>query len=75
MVRRLVFMQVCIAQGKLAADELIRSLEAGSDALMPGEITAVPGLRLVHGLAPAQGLVLAEVHYPPEVTGLREELD
>jgi tRNA pseudouridine38-40 synthase len=51
MVRRLVFMQVCIAQGKLAADELIRSLEAGSDALMPGEITAVPGLRLVHGLA------------------------
>jgi tRNA pseudouridine38-40 synthase len=72
MVRRLVFMQVALAQGKLSVEELVRSLETGV------EITrqAKPGVKvdkLVHGLAPAQGLVLVEVSYPPEAVSLDED--
>jgi tRNA pseudouridine38-40 synthase len=50
MVRRLVNTQVMIAQGKLTGDTILASLA--------GETR-----RMVQGLAPAQGLVLAEVIY------------
>jgi tRNA pseudouridine38-40 synthase len=49
MVRRLVFVQIQIGQGKLELDELVQALQTGS-------------LRLT-GLAPAQGLVLVKVSY------------
>ena len=75
MARRLVFMQVMIAKGKLPADELQRTLETGFEASLPGEASVGQSSRLVHGLAPAQGLILAEVHYPPETTELREDLE
>ena len=55
MVRRLVFVQVAVAQGKVSAGTVARSLvgqaPAGNDRL--------PG-----GLAPAHGLTLVEVAYP-----------
>ena len=55
MVRRLVFVQVAVAQGKVSAETVARSLAgkalAGNDRL--------PG-----GLAPAHGLTLIEVAYP-----------
>lgn len=61
MVRRLVHMQVMIAQGRLAPQAFDKALEASSREL--------PKMPLVHGLAPAQGLILAEVHYPPKALG------
>jgi tRNA pseudouridine38-40 synthase len=73
MVRRMVFMQVAIAQGNLGMEELIRALSTGKDFTdQVGEAT-VPSDRLVHGLAPAQGLILAEVHYPVEALQLVED--
>jgi len=66
MVRRLVFMQVAVAQGKLSRQALQQALKTSS-ATLPGEgAGSDAGFRLVHGLAPAQGLVLTEVHYPTE---------
>jgi tRNA pseudouridine38-40 synthase len=56
MVRRLVNLQVEIGQGKRKAQEIISFL--GS---MRKE--------LVQGLAPAHGLILEEVVYPPEIGG------
>jgi len=49
MVRRLVFLQVAVGQGKLQAEDLVRALEAPT--------------RLPAGLAPASGLTLVEVRY------------
>lgn len=74
MVRRVVFMQVSIAQGKLDITDLIQALEPGSgkDVEHPSEVAS--SKRLVHGLAPAQGLILAEVHYPPETVLMDEDL-
>jgi tRNA pseudouridine38-40 synthase len=69
MVRRLVFMQVSIAQAKLDITDLMAALEPSSGDHAEKD----PGKRMVHGLAPAQGLVLAEVHYPPGVVGLDED--
>ena len=60
MVRRLVHVQIMIGQGMLPPDAIetaLGSLEPEADAPQPP---------LVHGLAPAQGLTLIEVHYPPE---------
>jgi tRNA pseudouridine38-40 synthase len=56
MVRRLVFVQVTIAQGKLSAEAIARSLAQQAKAGSRTEITA--------GLAPAHGLMLVEVMYP-----------
>jgi tRNA pseudouridine38-40 synthase len=73
MVRHLVFMQVMVAQGKLPVDEMQKTLNREP------EMDEVPGPefkpydRMVHGLAPAQGLILAEVHYPPETFFLNED--
>ena len=51
MVRRLVFLQVQVGQGRASVEDLIQGLECQKPQ-MPG-------------LAPASGLVLAEVIYPP----------
>ncbi len=75
MVRRMVFMQVTIAQGKLEFDELLEVLQTGKGALLRESNRERPAGRLVHGLAPAQGLVLAEVHYPVEAMRLVEDID
>jgi tRNA pseudouridine38-40 synthase len=50
MVRRLVFIQVQVGQGRLAVEDVRRGLETGE--------TPLPGM------APAQGLELYEVVYP-----------
>jgi tRNA pseudouridine38-40 synthase len=49
MVRRLVFVQVAVGQGRLKAEELVRALEARE--------------KLLAGLAPPNGLTLVEVRY------------
>jgi tRNA pseudouridine38-40 synthase len=73
MIRRVVFMLVMIAQGKIAPDELQQSLDRGTDARLLTEEVRAPTAKLVHGLAPAHGLVLAEVHYPGEALRTVEE--
>jgi tRNA pseudouridine38-40 synthase len=73
MVRRVVFMQVMIAQGKLTVDDLQQALKTGSTIKIHGEQGKGLSNRLVHGLAPPQGLVLAEVYYPPETLRLDED--
>jgi tRNA pseudouridine38-40 synthase len=73
MVRRLVFMQVRVAQGKVSLSDLRRSLAPESvNGLTQGGET-IPSKRLVHGLAPAQGLFLAEIQYPQEAVHLDED--
>ncbi|OGO61688.1 MAG: tRNA pseudouridine(38-40) synthase TruA [Chloroflexi bacterium RBG_19FT_COMBO_49_13] len=73
MVRCLVFMQVRIAQGKLDLCDLVHALEPGT-AHPVAEVSGTNSpKRLVHGLAPAQGLILAEVHYPLEAVRLDED--
>jgi tRNA U38,U39,U40 pseudouridine synthase TruA len=73
MVRRIVYMQVMIAQRKLSMDDLCQALDKDADhSLTPSQVQN-PGNRLVHGLAPAQGLILAEVNYPLEVLRINED--
>ena len=55
MVRRMVFTQVSVAQGKLDLQDIARNLQQ-----------APP--RMVQGLAPPQGLTLVAVVYPVEET-------
>jgi tRNA pseudouridine38-40 synthase len=59
MVRRLVFVQVAAAQGKVSAEAIAASLanpdSAGIQNKMPAPLPA--------GLAPARGLTLVEVAY------------
>lgn len=74
MVRRIVFMQVAIAQGKRLRSDLAQILETGSEIIISQANTGKPASRLVHGLAPAQGLILAEVNYLPEALGSDEDL-
>jgi tRNA pseudouridine38-40 synthase len=56
MVRRLVFVQVAVAQGKVSVEAIARSLAKQATAEKRSEIPA--------GLAPAHGLALVEVTYP-----------
>ena len=56
MVRRLVFVQVAVAQGKFSTEAIARSLAQQAKAGSRSEIPA--------GLAPAHGLTLVEVAYP-----------
>ena len=56
MVRRLVFVQVAVAQGKLSAEIISNSLVKADGAGNGSE-------KLSAGLAPARGLVLVEVEY------------
>jgi tRNA U38,U39,U40 pseudouridine synthase TruA len=58
MVRRLVFVQVAVAQGKVSAEIIARSFAEQALAEKRGE-------KLLAGLAPACGLTLVEVTYPP----------
>ncbi len=55
MVRRLVFVQVAVAQGKVSAEIISRSLARQIPAGARSELPA--------GLAPAHGLTLVEVAY------------
>ncbi|OGN93966.1 MAG: tRNA pseudouridine(38-40) synthase TruA [Chloroflexi bacterium RBG_13_48_10] len=75
MIRRVVFMQIKIAQGKLDLKDLLQALEAGTDKHLSEDIGINFTKRLVHGLAPAQGLILAEVGYPAEVVRMDEGID
>jgi tRNA pseudouridine38-40 synthase len=56
MVRRLVFVQVAVAQGKISVEAVARSVAEQAPAGKRSEIPA--------GLAPAHGLTLVEVTYP-----------
>ncbi len=56
MVRRLVFVQVAVAQGKFPAEVIARSLVE--------QVSAEKRTELPAGLAPAHGLTLVEVTYP-----------
>jgi tRNA pseudouridine38-40 synthase len=57
MVRRLVFVQVAIAQGKIAAEAITNAFANPVSAGMKNE-------KIPAGLAPAHGLTLVEVAYP-----------
>jgi tRNA pseudouridine38-40 synthase len=60
MVRRLVFVQVAVAQGKVSAEIILHSLAKQAPAGKGSEkLPAIPA-----GLAPAHGLTLVEVVYP-----------
>jgi len=59
MVRRLVFVQVAVAQGKFPAWVLVRSLAK--------PVPAGKGNEIPSGLAPAHGLTLVEVTYPSSI--------
>jgi tRNA pseudouridine38-40 synthase len=61
MVRRLVFVQVAVAQGKISVEAVVRSLAEQVEDSERGELPA--------GLAPAHGLTLVEVTYPTESSG------
>jgi tRNA pseudouridine38-40 synthase len=61
MVRRLVFVQVAVGQGKISAEAIARSLAGQAEGLERSELPA--------GLAPAHGLTLVEVTYPAEIPG------
>jgi tRNA pseudouridine38-40 synthase len=62
MVRRLVFVQVACAQGKVSVEAIARSLAGQAQGTGRSELPA--------GLAPAHGLTLVEVTYPVETPGL-----
>ncbi len=59
MVRRLVFIQVVVAQGKISVEAVTGSLAGQAEVLERSELPA--------GLAPAHGLTLIEVTYPVEM--------
>jgi tRNA pseudouridine38-40 synthase len=72
MVRCLVFLQVKIAQEQLALADLVQMLNTGLvDPIGSGK--SGNSKRWVHGLAPAQGLVLVEVSYPLEAVDWQED--
>jgi tRNA pseudouridine38-40 synthase len=64
MVRRLVFVQVAVAQGKVSVEAVARSLAGQAGSAERSELPA--------GLAPGHGLTLVEVTYP---AGLPVERD
>jgi tRNA pseudouridine38-40 synthase len=61
MVRRLVFVQVAVGQGKFSVEAVARSLAGQADDPERSELPA--------GLAPARGLTLVEVTYSFEISG------
>ena len=60
MVRRLVFVQVAVAQGKISVEAVARSLAGQADVPERSELPT--------GLAPSHGLTLVEVTYPSEIS-------
>lgn len=73
MVRRVVFMQVAIAQGKLSLAVLQQAITHAPHTNLSDEMEKNTQNRLVHGMAPARGLILEEVYYPPEALSLGED--
>ena len=73
MVRRIVFMQIAIAQGKQTNASLETALKNGVDPGLSDGQAEKSAQRMVHGLAPAHGLILAEVHYRQECLQLSED--
>jgi tRNA pseudouridine38-40 synthase len=61
MVRRLVYVQVAVGQGRLPAEMLDRALE--KEPASAGELRKEAQSRIPAGLAPASGLTLVEVCY------------
>ena len=61
MVRRMVFVQVAVGQGKLEAGSISRVLQAAQSQPM------------FQGLAPSQGLSLVEVSYPSEAARITNQ--
>lgn len=61
MVRRLVFVQVAVAQGKISVEAVAHSLAGQAEEPERSELPS--------GLAPAHGLTLVEVTYPSETSG------
>jgi tRNA pseudouridine38-40 synthase len=66
MVRRLVFVQVAFAQGKVSAEVIARSFVGQAEV---AALSSSKGGKLPAGLAPAYGLTLVEVTYPVETPG------
>lgn len=64
-----------IAQRKLTMNDLQNALERGADVRPDFGQDRNPASRQVHGLAPAQGLILAEVSYPLEALRISEDND
>ena len=60
MVRRLVFVQVAVTQGKISVEVVARSLAERAEGPERSELPS--------GLAPAYGLTLLEVTYPTELS-------
>jgi tRNA pseudouridine38-40 synthase len=66
MVRRLVFVQVAVAQGKVSAEAIAHSLaKQGSAGTRSETLPTVSA-----GLAPAHGLTLVEVTYPHNIESI-----
>ena len=63
MVRRLVFVQVAVSQGKASAESVAHSL--AKPALATSGTEKIPA-----GLAPAHGLTLVEVAYPNNIESI-----
>ncbi|MGB7876224.1 MAG: tRNA pseudouridine(38-40) synthase TruA [Anaerolineales bacterium] len=61
MVRRLVFVQVAVSQGKISVEAVAHSLAGQAEEPERSELPS--------GLAPAHGLTLVEVTYPSETSG------
>ena len=64
MVRKLVFVQVAVAQGKTSVEAVAHSLAGQAEGSERSELPS--------GLAPAHGLTLVEVTYPSESSGHNE---
>jgi len=61
MVRKLVYVQVAVGQGRLPAETLVRALENSTGSVR--EIQKEAQSRIPASLAPASGLTLVEVRY------------
>jgi len=62
MVRRLVYVHVAVAQGKLPVEAVAHSL---ANPIAAGKRSEIPA-----GLAPAHGLTLVEVTYPSSIESI-----
>jgi len=69
MVRRLVFVQVAVAQGKISVETVSRSLAGQAEGVALNVSNGLERSELPPGLAPAHGLTLVEVTYPTESSG------
>ena len=69
MVRRLVFVQVAFAQGKISVEVIAHSLAGQAEGVALSESKGSERSELPSGLAPAHGLTLVEVTYPTEEPG------